>query len=414
MPRLRRSLLFFSLSFVLLWSTASAASPPKPKPARKYSAPRVTGKIMQPSPFPGPGGPPILTIDGDWKLIDVPAGLTVTAQDTSPPVTTSSDQHVYVLSGADGVLASPLPDTIKNELVPSSDGEIGIDDGGDGTAVYMVSQEVAEGIDASEAAGELTPEIAAIAEPLDEDATASSFGPIPNSSLGGSCAPKPESYNKVINLSDKTYTKNFTLSGGFSGSFSATGHITGTVNADVAFEVKRKNVLGVCVPYGARFKTLHAYGNATSNGGIDLTGTLNYSGSFGPWELAKPVLYEFWVYPYGIPVKIGFNLPVTSALSLTATVTGTVNYNGTHVATGTFDYTCTLDDCTGTHTFENTPDSSDQEITGGVSGHIKPVPYLYVGVRAYLYSDSIAYAQIGVRGTLLPGGPVGLRRQRLR
>jgi hypothetical protein len=392
MIRLRflSSVCLFTLISVSAWAAPPSHPKTPPRSPQAHAAAPLSTKI---APQPGPGPAP--TLDGQWQLVDVPAGTTISAQDTStPPVTTTSDQHVYVLDGNDGVLASPLPDTIKNEIVsPPAGGVTVMDDGG--TAFYIVSQETAEGIDASETAGALTPEIAAIAEPLDDP------GVTTLSIFGGSCAPKPQTYNKTINLSDKTYTKNFPLSGGFSGSVALTGHISGTVNADIAFDIKRKNVLGFCVPYGVKFNTLHAYGNATSNGGVNLTGTLNYSGSFGPWDIAKPDLYSFWVYPYGIPVKIGFNLPITSALSLTATVTGTVNYNGNHVANGTFDYTCTLDDCTGTHTFENTPDSSDQVITGGVSGHLKPTPYVDVAVRAYLYSDSIAYAQIGVRPYLL-------------
>ncbi len=249
MPRLRRSLLFFSLSFVLLWSTASAASPPKPKPARKYSAPRVTGKIMQPSPFPGPGGPPILNLDGDWQLVDVPAGTAFSSDDgtggqvqgQSITATSETDQHVYVLHGDAGVSSSPLSDSIKQDLLPAQDpyggGVIGLEEGED--SVYIVSQETAEGIDASEAAGELTPEIAAIAEPLDDggdgDIDASSYGPSPTSIFGGSCSPKPQSYSRTINLADKTYSKDLPLSGGFSGSISLTGHITGTVNGDARF-----------------------------------------------------------------------------------------------------------------------------------------------------------------------------------
>jgi hypothetical protein len=404
MFRVRSRLLSVCLS-ALLFISVSAASPPahakkQSHAPQAHSTRPVNNKIVE-QPAPDPGGSGVLTLDGQWQLVDVPAGTTVTAQDTStPPTTTTSDQHVYVLNGPDGVLASPLPDTIKNELVPTtSDGGVSISSEDGGTDFYMVSQEIAEGIDASETAGELTPEIAAIAEPLDDSGTSGSV--TTESAFGGSCAPKPQFYPYTLNLSDKTYTKDLPLSGSFSGSVSITGHISGTIHADTSFDIKRKNVLGFCVPYGAKFKTLHAYGTATSNGGIDLTGTVNYSGTFGPWDIAKPDLYSFWVYPYGIPVKIGFNLPITSGLSLSATATGTLNYNGTHVANGTFDYTCTLDSCTGTHTFENTPDSSSQEITGGVSGHVKPTPYVDVAVRAYLYSDSIAYAQIGVRPYLL-------------
>jgi len=389
----------------LLFISVSAASPPAhaktpPRTPRAQAARPVNSKIVQP-PTPVGGGGPIM--EGQWQVVDVPAGSTVSAQGTSsPPVTTTSDQHVYVIEGDDGVSASPLPQGIKDDLVPpSTDGEISISEEG-GTSFYMVSQEIAEGIDASEQAGQLTPEIDAIAEPLDEDTGGSTSSVTTEGFPGfGSCATHHETYTKDnINISDKSFSKNFDLSGGFSGTFSATAHVSGTVNVTVLYDVKRYKVLGKCVPYGAKLTQLHITGNAASEGGLDVAGTLNYEHEFGPWEIADTNLYNFTFYAGWVPVVIRVNMPVNAGLKLDASATGSLNFNGSHHASGTFDYTCTLDGCNGNNTFANPPDST-QEITGGVGGHIKPQPWIDVAFKASLYTDSVAYAQIGARPYLL-------------
>jgi hypothetical protein len=376
---------------------------------------KVTSKAyISPDSDPGPDPSPTPTLSGDnWLLLDVPgSGDSETPGESvgappPPSLTGGADQHVYVLNGEVGVTESPLPDTIKQDLVPSlldPTGTIDIDAGGE--TVYVVSQEIAEGIDASEAAGALTPEIAAIAEPLDPDdvsastsastlAAASIFG-------GGSCATQEQTVSKVVNLNGRNYSKSFALGRGFTGTFSITGQLQGAVTAEIHFEVKRKKVLFSCVPYGATFRSVRAFGTATSNAGITVSGSVFYKDSFGPSELAKPGLFSvlFWAGP--IPVNIGFNLPIYAGLDVDARVSGTVNFNGTHVATGSFDYTCTLDDCFGSSSFANTsPTGSTQTITGAVSGNIKPSPYVDIGFRAYLYTESLAYAQVGVRPYLL-------------
>src|SRR5215210_602815 len=328
----------------------------------------------------------------DWLLLDPPSSGGVSSQGVS-----GEAEHVYVLHGEAGVAASPLPQAFKDELVPPQEpGSVTVSAEED-EDVYIVGKEIVEGIQASEAAGELTPEIEAIAEPLDEETS----GSVTTNSIFD-CATHEKVVNRTINLSDKDWTKNFDLGGGFTGSFNIVGDLDGQVNLEVKFAIKRKKVIFKCVPWSASFKTARVSGNATSDAGITLTGTVNYQGNFGPWEIAKPELFSV-TFPIGpVPVTIGFNLPVTAGLGLTSAVTGTVNYNGTHVATGTFDYTCTLKSCTGTSNFSNVWEKgATQTITGGVDGRIKPSPWIDIAFRAYLYTEWIANAQVGVRPYLL-------------
>ena len=397
-----RSVLVSVCVFALLSVAASAATPPaSSKTPRKLAAPHLAGKIAQPSPIPGPGGPPVITLEPEsWILIAAPAdggGGGVSTNGTSP-----STDHVYILHSDAGINESPLPQTIKDDLVPPPpDGDISISSEGGAEDTYIVSQEIAEGIEASELAGALTPEIDAIAEPLDEETSYSAS--TPNKSIfGGSCATHDKNYSKVINLHSYNYDKTFQLGDGFTGSFSANAQLEGSVTAQLNFGLKRKKVFGKCVPYGVKFQNVHAFGNATSTAGITLTGGLAYQNTFGPWDISKAHLFSFTYWAGPIPITIGFNLPITAGLDLGASVTGTINYNGNYVASGTFDYVCTLDDCSGSANFENTsPTGSTQSITGSVAGHIKPVPHVDVAVRAYLYDDALLYAQVGVRPYLL-------------
>lgn len=335
-----------------------------------------------------------------WLLLDPPSSGEVSSQGVSGEADT-----VYVLNGEAGVAESPLPQEFKDALVPPTEpGTVSISSEEEEEEVFFVGKEIVEGIIASEAAGELTPEIAAIAEPLDEETTASSYseGSSVDSVTANSifnCATHEQTVSRTINLTDKSWSPDpIDLGGGFTGSIKIEGDLEGQANLELKFNVKRKKVGFHCVPWSASFKNAHISGNATSDAGITLTGTLNYQGSFGPWEIAKPHLFTVTFSVGWVPVTIGFNLPVTAGLNLSSTVTGTVNYNGTHVATGTFDYTCTLKDCTGTSNFSNVGENgATQTITGGVDGRIKPTPWVDVGFRAYLYTEWIAYAQVGVR-----------------
>lgn len=228
--------------------------------------------------------PPASAQAPGWLLIDTPStggGVTTHGE---PPPTGSEPDHLYILDGDAGVAASPLPQTIKDDLLPPQEPGIVNLNVEEDDFVYIVGQEIAEGIEASELAGALTPEIEAIAEPLDEEVLSASAAPGTESFFGGSCASHEKVVNRVVNLNDLNYSPDpIDLGGGFTGSYSINGDLEGQVTAEIKFEIKRKKVIAWCVPYSAKFKTARAFGNATSSGGVTLNGTINYQGSFGPW-----------------------------------------------------------------------------------------------------------------------------------
>ncbi|HEY9422544.1 MAG TPA: hypothetical protein VIW92_14100, partial [Thermoanaerobaculia bacterium] len=344
------------------------------------------------------------TSGANWNLITTPStGPGISTNGTAPPPSSEPD-HLYLLNGAAGVAESPLPQSIKDDLVPPPEdpGTVSISSEEEET-VYIVGKEIVDGIVASEAAGALTPEIEAIAEPLDEEtSSSSSSSAVTANGLFSSCATHERTTTRTVSLNGKTWSDDFDLGSGFTGTYSLTGQLEGSVTAELKYGLKRRKVVGKCVPYGVEFRSLRAFGNAKSDGGVTLNGTLNYSDDFGPWDIAKPELFDVVFYVGPIPVRVILNMPIIAGLSVTANVAGSVNYNGTHVASGTFDYTCTLSTCTGSNNFDNTGENGNtQQITGNVEGRVKPTTWVDVGFRGILYGEWFAYGQVGVRPHLL-------------
>ena len=451
MFRTKSCLMFFLGLFALFSAGMSAAPKPSHKaapPARTKALSVLGTQAKPPRSLARTGGTTlkaaeVVALDQgeDWTLITVPgSGTTPDSGDDGevpiemtppggmlppgpkPPGNTgpsimnpppdpggepgTGDLNVYLLYGSAGINESTLPATIKDELSASSateGGVISIEDGGE--SLYIVRQDIADGIAASEAAGEMTPEIAAIAEPLDDEdggLDSLNFNPGPIVVNGSSCASHSKTINRVVNLGGHNFNKTFNLGNGFTGSFTASGDLTGTVTAELNFDILRKKplLIGSCVPYGVRFRNVHLFGNAATNSTLTVTGTINYTSSFGPSEITDPELFSvlFWVGI--IPVEVNFNLPITAGMNLNATATGTINYTASRSYTGTFDWTCTTDSCQGTDTFTGTPATS-QPITAGISGHVKPEPYANVSLRASLYAEGLAYVQAGVEPHLL-------------
>jgi len=285
------------------------------------------------------------------------------------------EEQVYLLYGELGIRNAPLPDIFEEGLLESQ-----LPD----EVVHIVSRDTVDGLMASEAAGHLTPEIAAIAEPLDEE-----------KGLFSRCATHEKTASKSYDLGGKNYDKDFDLGSGFKGKLHARGELDGSVTGELKYNVKRNKAFGACVPYAVGFNSAHLFGNADVNAEITLTGTYERDDSFGPHEVAKPFLGSVTFTVAYIPVHIEFYLPINVGMDLKTDVTGTVDYQGKKLASGSFDYTCTLNECHGSGDFNT--DGSTNTITAGLSGHAYPEPWVDVGVRAVLYTDWFAYAQVGLR-----------------
>lgn len=289
------------------------------------------------------------------------------------------DQNLVLMDGTRGTETVPLPNGVKADAIRDAGAE----------ATLILDQATIEEITASQQLGRLTPALLAVAEP--EDYT---FG-----DPAARCSNQVITKSKTVDLSNPITLASGNLGGGFSGQLNLNGNVQGTATGEIRLELKRFGIFGVCIPYGVKFVHARAYGNLLAGYGATLSGTLNYANPHPwEWEIAKPFLFSFDFLLGPIPVHIGFNLPITAGLELSASVTGSVSYNAGQTAQGAFDYTCTFSNgCIGWSNFNQTGGNQTQTFTGSVSGHIKPSVYAQAALRGYLYSEWLAYAQVGVR-----------------
>ncbi len=322
---------------------------------------------------------------GAWQL----KRLSGTATDEATGAARPFSETYWVIQPG-GVATAPLPDAIKQELA---------DQAGDPNAMLTLSSTIVNDIDVSLRQGYLTPSLAAIAESYDGGPLPIA-GPLPKGFGGdletmGSCSDRLINKSKSFNVSTPLNLST-NPGGGFSGTLSATGTIQAQANGQIEIALKRAKVLFWCIPYGVRLHYARANGTAYIEYGSQITGTVNYTKSW-EWDLTKIPLFSLNFFIGPIPVHIGFNLPINYGLDLQATATGQVTYTGSQSANGWFDYTCTLSGCTGGASYSQTNPVSPQLGTAGVSGRIQPHFWVQAAVRAYLYSEWLAYAQIGVR-----------------
>lgn len=348
------------------------------QPANPWNS---TGELPDP-----PYQESVLDTGVDWQLLNV-SGYAV--DDSSQPY----DANIYVIQNASGASHAPLPAGLQAEL----SGETGSAD-----TVFVVDQSIAKEITTAEATGKLTPALSAIAEPLDPPLRGPEAPGTPGSTerLFGRC--KDRSISKSKTFSNNTPVSNtFALGSGFTGNVTINGGVQVSATGEVHLALKRYAIFGFCVPYGIKFENAHAYGSAVVTSDATLNGTVSYANPT-PWEkqLAKPYLFSLNFLLGPVPVHIGFNLPITLGVELQASVTGSVGYAGSQIGSGSFDYTCTLDTCSGATSFSLSSSSPPPTLVGSVSGRIQPSVYAQAAVRAYLYDEKLAYAQLGIRPAL--------------
>ena len=316
----------------------------------------------------------------NWKLLNV-SGYAV--DDSGQPY----NKNLYVLQDSEGVNAAPLPAGLQLNLAA---------DVNTSSTVFLVDQKTANEIRLAEAKGSLTPALMEVAEPLDPLPAPAKTGKPSGYKLFGRCSNREIAKNKNFIISTPL-TKDFSIGSGFSGNLSATGNAMVNATGEVQFALKRYAIFGFCIPYGVKFETAHAYGTAAVSYGTTLSGTINYANP-KPWEyqVAKPHLFALTFSLGPIPVHVEFNLPIVIGLDLKASTTGSVSYTGSQVVSGPFDYTCTLDGCSGSSLFTRTGPLPSKMLSGSIAGRIQPSLYVQAAVRASILKE-LVYAQIGIR-----------------
>ncbi|MBP6748993.1 MAG: hypothetical protein KA144_05090, partial [Xanthomonadaceae bacterium] len=297
--------------------------------------------------------------------------------------------------GERGVALAPIPEPVRDQLIE----ELALAQTGE-TVVFALSAPIVDEIERSLAIGQPTDALIAYAN-QDTDPQPLPYGdPIRARGPFGSCSDSHITKSKRLQ-----YTPNFSrtenLGNGFSGTLKVEGAGNLDANGEVKLRVKRTKIFWVCVPYGVRFQHARAVGSLTLQDTITLTGTINYANP-NPieYEIANPSLGGVFFMAGPIPVYIGFSLPIAIGIEIQASVSGQLQYRGGNSITGSFDYLCTPDDCTGYNNLQSSFQNISNPVGASISGRIRPSLYADVGVRAFLYAEAVAYAQVGARGYL--------------
>ena len=299
------------------------------------------------------------------------------------------EQDTMVLQGEAGVYNAPLASVVAESIQADWHNT-----GKDPDAVYFVNPEAADAIESSLETGVIHPMLEPYLEPLDDE----TGGLAPTK---GSCPDQIKTKSKSLNLNFNGWDGSTNI-GPFTGTLAVDADITGSATAVLKYRVKRAKIAWWCVPKWVKFEDVRAYGNANVGGDVSLDGDIGNMNNPWKWEkqIAKPFLGSIAFAVGPVPVVIGFKLPIDVGFEAGVSASADMDFSVDGNATGSFDYTCTLNNCSGTSSFSSTFDPGTTQILYGLSGRADVKAWLQVGVRAYLYSEAIAYAQVGVRPKL--------------
>jgi hypothetical protein len=305
--------------------------------------------------------------------------------------------EIYEIVGAKGVAYAPVPELIRDQLIEQM---AAADDSE--TVSFALTAPIVDEIALSLKQGAPTAMLLKYAsqDPGSFDdgqtivASDGRFSPM------NSCSDTFVTRNRSLSYTP-SISGSQTFGGGFSGTVSASGGGNLSATGEVQIRVLRTRIFWTCVPYGVRFQHARVFGNLNLNSTLNLNGTLNYANP-NPIEftIAKPFLGGFAFAVGPVPVYIGFNLPITAGAEISATVTGQVQFNAGFSASGSFNYICTSSSCSGTQNFTTSFQNPSNPFGASINGRIQPSPFAEVAVRAFLFHDAFAYAQVGLRGYL--------------
>jgi hypothetical protein len=164
-------------------------------------------------------------------------------------------------------------------------------------------------------------------------------------------------------------------------------------DATVRLRKKRGSVAGVCFTYGFSFKNIELGAILAANASLEANG--DFKKAWKPsWQIAKPTLFDQLFFVGPVPVILGMNLPVSAGVDVDAKAQ--MNLEVGVSGWGAARVICTSSSCQKyTASYLDVDDLLTPGIT--LTGQAKIKPWVQVAGRVYLYGDSIAYAQAGVR-----------------
>lgn len=327
-----------------------------------------------------PPGPNFLDEDQQYEIVSSGTGWrTMRAVD---PNLRAVPDATLVAVWPDGVDTAPLPDSIKAELREDfglTGGKAVSGNRSKNTDVIVVDKALVEAM--------------ANGDPLDPwtDYTDT------DSILKLGCndwKTKTKSYD--WSFDEWSGSQSFNLPGGLTGTVGLNIPFRGHANLDFTYSYKR-NI--ICIPYKFRFDQARFHGNVDVLGSTDLTASFSIAGQWdNETRVANPRLGSstFWIGP--IPVYLEYRLPLYIGYDISAELAGSVSVDTSFGVSGTFDYTCTRDTCTGSSDFDSGPDTD--EVTGSIELDVRAQLNARLMFRVELYDDDFLYAEAGVKGLL--------------
>lgn len=206
------------------------------------------------------------------------------------------------------------------------------------------------------------------------------------------CSWSTDQKTRDWSFSQSLLNRSFQFTSGVSGSFNLDLPITGQAHIEATYKIHK--CFGV--PVGFKFVSASASGNASAGGTASLDATVSVTAHYEKeWKLAEPELGTISFTIAYIPVRLVFTLPIYAGASFDAAFSATLAANASLTGSGSFNYTCTPDDCTGTNTFNDELDFTGP--TASAQADLKAKAFARVMVRCSLYSSSIAYVEGGLK-----------------
>ncbi len=318
--------------------------------------------------------PPVIDQGAGWQLVLIQPD----ADDQGLGVLSGEPVPMVMIDSAQGLAESPLPESIKQELVgdfTGAAGDISI------AVHYDIAEAIANGSAEFDYADDLVP---------DED------GEQGAAFLGCSTDWRHRSHSYTRSFQGIHYNRQFN-SGGFTGNIQVDAPLTGGGEIEVEYAFKKT---AFCLPYTVKF--VHARARAelhVDNTVIHAQGKARYETS-DRTELAKPKFSQsFMIGP--IPVVLGVEFPLGAGYAVSADATVDVKLNSRAQGSMHLDVLCTADGCSKNPNGNNSstvafgdllaPDNAEASARFQVDFK----PYAYVEARAYLYHPSVASAGVG-------------------
>lgn len=329
----------------------------------------------------GGSGPVFLDEESNIELLDQGEGwrklrIADPADPDAPPI-------VVMAVTPSGVEKAPIPEFKRQELredfagEPTGGGASGdAGDAGDeapSNRVIFVNLEFAEAIENGES--------------LDN------WPPDPNSTTENCFGWNTKTKTKTWTLDEGSFQRDFTLTQNISGTFSAQLPLQGQATLVGRYRVKEF----LCAPIDWEFKDIRLHGNLSLGGDSQVGAEIMLEGHWArEWQLGNPKIGTIDFRIFGFPAWIDFHLPSFVGLDIDALLTGSVEADSDFGASGTFDYTCDKNGCTGSSSFNNSFDLD--QINAALELEIAAQVYARVMLRAELYDDAVAFAEVGAQG----------------